>query len=316
MKGLGEKFSPDLHTGTGNFSVPISLPPGRRGIHPELSLGFSTGQGNDVFGLGWKLSVPSVSRKTSDGVPHYNEAGQLPQHRRADVFILSGSEDLVKVDDSDPTRVRYQPRTEGLFAEIIHDTSNGSEWQVRTKDGLTSVYRPAEWDPDRPSKIFSWHLKETRDPFGNAVEYEYDSKSAGAGSRKWSEHLLKAIRYVAFEEAGASRHLLSVEFDYQDRPDRFSDYRSGFEIRVTQRCTSIRVMSHAHGSSVRLIKKYNFTYENAPHNDASLLTRMEVSGESDDPSAAVATGDLPPPLVLPTPDWASNLDSDDSSRSK
>jgi hypothetical protein len=23
--GLGEKFSPDLHTGTGNFTVPISL---------------------------------------------------------------------------------------------------------------------------------------------------------------------------------------------------------------------------------------------------------------------------------------------------
>ena len=25
--GLGEKFSPDLHTGTGNFTVPIALPP-------------------------------------------------------------------------------------------------------------------------------------------------------------------------------------------------------------------------------------------------------------------------------------------------
>jgi hypothetical protein len=122
IQGLGEKFSPDLHTGTGNFSVPISVPPGRNGFQPELSLGFSTGQGNDVFGLGWKLSVPGVTRKTSDGVPHYNEAGQLPHQRRADVFILSGSEDLVKVDDSDPARVRYRPRTEGLFAEIIHDT--------------------------------------------------------------------------------------------------------------------------------------------------------------------------------------------------
>jgi hypothetical protein len=26
LRGIGETFSPDLHTGTGNFSVPITLP--------------------------------------------------------------------------------------------------------------------------------------------------------------------------------------------------------------------------------------------------------------------------------------------------
>ncbi len=298
MKGLGEKFSPDLHTGTGNFSIPISLPAGRHGFQPELTLGFSTGQGNDVYGLGWKLSVPGVSRKTTDGVPHYNEAGRLPHHRREDVFILSGNEDLVVVDDSDPRNVRYQPRTEGLFAEIVHETSNGDEWRVRTKDGMTSVYRPAIADPDRPTKIFSWCLAETRDPFGNTVVYEYVSKPAGIGSRKWSEHLLKAIRYVNFQEAGATKYLVSVEFDHEDRPDPFSDHRSGFEIRVTQRCSSIRVTSHAQGGAVQLIRQYNFGYETAPHNGASLLTRVEVTGENDDRTIAVAANDLPPPLVF------------------
>ena len=37
--GLGETFSPDLFTGTGNFSVPIALPPGRSGLAPQLTLG-------------------------------------------------------------------------------------------------------------------------------------------------------------------------------------------------------------------------------------------------------------------------------------
>jgi hypothetical protein len=27
LKGIGETFSPDLHTGTGNFTVPLALPP-------------------------------------------------------------------------------------------------------------------------------------------------------------------------------------------------------------------------------------------------------------------------------------------------
>jgi Salmonella virulence plasmid 65kDa B protein len=74
MQGIGEKFSPDLHAGTGNFTVPISLPPGRNGFQPQLSLVYSTGNGNGPFGLGWNLSVPGVSRKTSSGVPRYDDS--------------------------------------------------------------------------------------------------------------------------------------------------------------------------------------------------------------------------------------------------
>ena len=93
MHGLGEKFSPDLHTGTGNFTVPIALPPGRNGFQPQLNLVYSTGNGNGPFGLGWSLSLPGISRKTSKGVPHYDDA--------TDVFILSGAEDLVPVGQTD-----------------------------------------------------------------------------------------------------------------------------------------------------------------------------------------------------------------------
>jgi len=62
MQGIGEKFSPDLHTGTGNFTVPIVLPSGRNGIQPQLTLVYSTGNGNSPFGLGRSLSIPGVSR--------------------------------------------------------------------------------------------------------------------------------------------------------------------------------------------------------------------------------------------------------------
>src|SRR5271165_4835593 len=86
LQGMGETFSPDLQTGTGNFAVPISLPPGRNGLQPQLTLQYSTGNGNGPFGLGWSLSVPGVSRKTTSGIPRYDDAG--------DTFLLSGAEDL------------------------------------------------------------------------------------------------------------------------------------------------------------------------------------------------------------------------------
>ena len=42
LQGIGEILSPDLFTGTGNFSIPIALPPGRNGFQPELNLVYST----------------------------------------------------------------------------------------------------------------------------------------------------------------------------------------------------------------------------------------------------------------------------------
>ena len=73
LHGLGETFSPDLHTGTGNFTVPIALPPGRNGFQPQLNLVYSTGNGDSPFGLGWNLSIPGVTRKTSKGIPRYDD---------------------------------------------------------------------------------------------------------------------------------------------------------------------------------------------------------------------------------------------------
>src|SRR5712664_2621985 len=71
--GIGEKFSPDLHTGTGNFIVPIAVPPGRNGFQPQLDLTYSTGNGNGLFGLGWSLTLSEVTRKTSKGMPRYQD---------------------------------------------------------------------------------------------------------------------------------------------------------------------------------------------------------------------------------------------------
>src|SRR5215470_18897989 len=90
LHGLGEKFSPDLHTGTGNFTVPIALPAGRNGFQPQLSLVYSTGNGNGPYGLGWNLTVPGVSRKTSKGIPRY--LNDHASESGGDTFILSGAE--------------------------------------------------------------------------------------------------------------------------------------------------------------------------------------------------------------------------------
>src|SRR5215204_6375023 len=81
LKGIGETFSPDLFTGTGNFTVPLALPAGRNAFQPKLALVYSTGAGKGPFGLGWDLGVPGISRKTSRGVPRYRDRAANPTER-------------------------------------------------------------------------------------------------------------------------------------------------------------------------------------------------------------------------------------------
>ncbi len=295
LKGLGEKFSPDLHTGTGNFSVPLALPPGRHGLQPELNLVYSTGAGNGPFGLGWSLNLPEVSRKTTKGLPRYDDL--------RDIFILSGVEDLVAVTrQTDQTH--YRPRTEGLFARIIHHHNPANNyWEVHSKEGLTHFYGvpgaagndPAVIaDPAQPAKRLTWNLSQTVDLFGNRVKYLYRRDAGQAGSRRWDQLYVHQIRYNDYVDSasGEERYLVSVTFDYgdlvTDRPDPFSEYRAGFEIRTRQRCRRLVIETHAAES--QLTRSYEFIYLDErvaagelpatalPLSGVSLLSQIRVVG--------------------------------------
>ena len=283
LKGLGETFQPDLHTGTGNFSVPLAFPPGRNGLQPQLALTYSTGQGNGPFGMGWGLSVPGVMLKTAKGVPRY---------QGDDVYVLSGAEDLVLVNEDAASRL-YRPRTEGLFARIIHHHATNHDYgEVRSKDGLVSLYGtpgtaghdPAVVaDPVHRTKVFAWKLTQTADPFGNRITYEYERDLGEEVSHQWDQLYLKRIRYVDYTAQGDTRYLVSVTFAYADRPDSFSDYRAGFEIRTTKRCT--RIEMHTHADQERLVRAYDLVYlderhgleQRLPSNGVSLLSQIKVT---------------------------------------
>jgi RHS repeat-associated protein len=287
LQGIGETFSPDLHTGTGNFTVPIALPPGRNGFKPQLNLVYSTGTGNGPFGLGWNLSIPGVSRKTSRGIPRYDD--------ERDVFLLSGAEDLVPVEKA-AGMTRYRPRTESLFARIEHRRDADTDhWEVSSKDGLVSVYGtpggvqndPAViGNPETRNQIFNWKLSETKDTFGNTIRYDYERDLGDTAEHLWDQLYLKRIRYIDYTDpqAGDEKFLVSVTFNYEERPDPFSDHRAGFEIRTTKRCTSIEI--HTHADRQRLVRIYRLVYldqrglptEQLPLNAVSLLSQVLVEG--------------------------------------
>jgi Salmonella virulence plasmid 65kDa B protein len=178
LKGLGEKFQPDLHTGSGYFTVPIFCPNGRNSFQPQLSLKYSAGYPNGVYGLGWTLTVPKISRKTSKGIPKYSDIdskAEQPseQEKTEDVFVLSESDDLVNIGNN-----YYKPKTEGAFARIQrirNPEDNSTYWIIREKNGLVSTYGKTQDSrvTNGKSAIFEWLISETEDPCGNRIVYRY-----------------------------------------------------------------------------------------------------------------------------------------------
>lgn len=298
LHGIGEKFAPDLHTGTANFAVPITLPPGRNGFQPQLSLAYSSGNGNGPFGLGWSVSIPGVSRKTSDGVPRYDDT--------RDTFVLSGAEDLVPVAAQGQAITRYRPRSEGLFARIErHRDPVNDHWEVRTGEGDVSYYgTPASAgndlaalsDPADRSKVYCWKLSATVDTFGNRIAYDYESDRGDEGPRHFNQLYLKRIRYADYTENGEIRFLVSVIFVYEnERPDPFSEHRAGFEIRTRRRCARIETWTHADVD--RRVQTCHLAYSDqssvlshpAARNGVSLLRQVTVVGHDGE-----LTEQLPP----------------------
>ena len=72
-----------------------------------------------------------------------------------------------------------------------------------------------------------------------------------------------------------------MDFDYEPRPDPFSDYRAGFEIRTSQRCHTIRVTTHAADGIARVAREYRLGYQQAAFNGVSLLADVDVAGIDD-----------------------------------
>ncbi|MEL6438477.1 MAG: SpvB/TcaC N-terminal domain-containing protein [Cyanobacteria bacterium J06621_8] len=288
LSGIGEKFAPDLHTGTGNFTVPMTLPSGRNGFQPEINLVYSTGNGNSAFGQGWNLSLPGVMRKTSDGIPRYNQE---------DTFVISGAEDLVPVAQAGGV-TSYRPRTEGLFARIEHRQQQQLDyWKVWSKDGLVSYYgnerSPDEKailsNPQRQAEIFCWKLTKTQDTHGNQIVYEYDRVLAQENVHQGVQLYLKSIKYGDY---AADKYLVEVSFEYELRPDPFSEYRGGFEIRTDRRCTKISVSTNTEVKT--LVRTYELIYldtltQELPLNNVSLLKQVKVIGHD-----ASETEELPP----------------------
>jgi RHS repeat-associated protein len=212
MKGIDEKFS--VNTVNGTASISFALPTAAaRGLAPDLSLGYDSGSGNGIFGLGWNLTIPSIKRKTDKGLPTYEDGTD------SDTFLLDGSEDLVpefkknadgsfEVDgngdyviheknspDNQYTIRFYKRRVEGTFDRIERwrsKTSYEIKWRVITGTNITTLFgwttQSRIADPKDESRVFAWFPEFMFDDKGNCVQYEFKKEDNTGADRSLLHH--------------------------------------------------------------------------------------------------------------------------------
>lgn len=159
---------------------------------------------------------------------------------------------------------------------------------MKTKDGLISHYgssnasgddSAAVFNPENEEQVFCWKLSETTDAFGNRIVYEYARDLEKNLTRHFNQTYLQKVKYLDYlDEDGQEQFLVQIEFEYDDvRPDPFSVYTSGFEIRTRRRCKRVVVKTFPDQIET-LVRSYNLIYQNDETSLTSLLQEVQMIG--------------------------------------
>lgn len=260
LRSLGDAFQPNLAMGGGSYKVPIDLPAGQGGFAPQIELLYDTSAGCGPFGQGWAVSLPFVEQRRprafmAEAEPEYSLAGALPLVRtELDDYVAACSQQLQRYTLSGNT---WHSRTPNLVE--MHFGSSAASRVESVVDGVAKTQR---WLVDR--MIF---------PGGREVRIDYLSDGG--------------YLYPATVDWGVFR----LQFVYEDRPDPWSRYDSGFEIRLRKRCTRLEL--HHDRLADSLFRTITLTYEAAPFTGNSMLAAIALTGQRRR-NGAMEEASLPP----------------------
>lgn len=315
ITNLGDAFQPSIFSGTGQYSIPIPVTE-VRGFEPKLSLDYNSSNGNGIWGIGFNLSLPQISLRTGKGIPQYNGK---------DIYI-NGTEELVLKQETcngDYEISTYTPRIESAFSLIEHYVNRltkESFWKITNNENEISFYGLTDeskiYNPDNHNQIFTWLIDRSEDSKGNKIVYSYKAENdiniprqIWESNRKYTNRYIKSIKYGNYRDANKEeKFACEVIFDYGEydcddlhkgnkdpyipvndwlyRPDAFSSFLSGFEIRTCRLCSNILLFHHFEEElgAPYLVKRINMqynhpvNYQTTPITTPSNITELTLMG--------------------------------------
>lgn len=275
--------------GQAQYSLPLSLPPGRAGMQPSLGLSYSSGTGDGMLGVGWRFSAPAqISRCASEAlvVPRRGVA-----HDSQDAFCLDGerlwpvtvanapANELYFSPRFDPS-VRVVARTNGLAAaDPAWDVLSFEIRYPNGTRGLLGLGSDSVVTGFRGRRT-QWLTNRVVDGQGNMIDFSYAKQQARPHWLIGTPDVGRQLRQISYggntrntsSEADDLPHTRRVNLEYESAhgPTALLDtvaYSLGQSFWRTSRLNLITVSVDG-----QLVAKYKLGYALSDHTGRSLLS--------------------------------------------
>ncbi len=259
---------PDLSTGSLGLEVPFALPTARAHFGPALSLQYHSAAGNGPLGVGWLLSLSTITRSVEHDTEFFLEEGHAHQ----------------RLVETDSTRKEFRVETRPLADRFFFETGvDGVEyWHQIRNDGRRLIYRRVDGaHTNNSSKLHSWHLSTVEDGRGNTIEYRYLVDNGAV--YLWAVAYSPIDRELTFVPsnpcASLRRYATCVAFLWTERVDVETSFATGTKTQIGLRLTDIDVYSFA-----RRVWGYSLAYDanqEMPNEQRSAVTGRSLLSHID-----------------------------------
>ena len=277
MEGMPIVSPPTANNnGTTNMTYPIWIPNGRQGMQPNLSLNYSGGQASSWLGVGWDISIPTITVDTRWGVPRYdsytesemylyNGAQLTTKDAQGNLEKLQNRTNVPKNRNVSQSELQFFPRVDVAFDSIVRHGTNPTNywWSVTDRNGVTSYYGKSKENNtidyssvlfDDHGNIAHWGITESVDLNGNTVRYYY-SKTFNRGVSDPNALMgvnvyIDSINYTGYKTSSSYTHgLHTIVFVRKDGRADVS-VNGNYGLKVVDQCQLCKIYVNLYGPTI------------------------------------------------------------------
>lgn len=243
----------DSSTGALTYTYPITVPPGRNGMQPNLTLSYNNQafQQNGPFGYGWSINIPYISRLNKTGTDTFYSSNAFASSLSGELVNTSGTSYISKVENGD----------------FVQYTFSSNTWTALDKNGITytfgSTAASRQDDPSNSAHITKWMLEKMQDANGNFITYTY-YKNAG-------QIYPSTITYT---NNGSTTGIYEVDFQRASRTDGIDVYNPSFAVKTSYEINEIDVLVNGSWRT-----KYALAYTTGINATKVMLSSITQSGK-------------------------------------
>ncbi len=256
-KNLDKNQLPQSETLTGalTYEYPITVPPGRNGLQPDLKLNYNSQAGDEgsYIGYGWSINIPYIERINRKGTDKLYTENYFYSSLSGELVSLGGTSYGSKIENG----------------EFLKYELSSNSWLVTDKQGTKYKFgyssATRQDNPADTTKVFKWMLEEIRDTNDNYIKYEYFK----------DQNQIYPSRII-YTGSGSTDGIFEVEFLRQTRTDASFSYRAGFKIQTNYRVNEIQAKINASWT-----RKYSLAYTLGDDSNRSLINSIVETGKDE-----------------------------------